>query len=225
MSNLPEANGAAIAALPEAWAPLRSGFLEYVRGVEFKRILSDVGALQHQNRFQSIVLLSRAPGEGKTFFAAVLALGYALFLRRRVLILDTIAQTSTSALTLAPVLSAAGGCGEIPGGGHVDVVTSREFDPGGQGPAVKEWGADFAIGEYIESIRGDYDLILVDTCSLEASHSDTLDPIVVGRQTDTAILITSPRTNRREHLRLLGEELRRRDVHLLGTIYNGGAQK
>jgi len=203
---------------------IRTAFFDYVRGVEFKRILSDVGALQHQHHFQSLALMSRVSGEGKTFFAAVLALGYALFLRRRVLILDTIAQTSTSALHLAPILTDATGSGVDSGGGQVDVVTSREFDSAGR-DTPSSWGADFAIGEYIERIRGEYDLVLVDTCAVESAGLETLDPIVVGRQVDTAILITSPRTIRREQLHALGGELRRRDVNLLGTIYNGGSAR
>lgn len=206
----------------EAAASARRAFVEYVRGVEYKRILSDIGALQHRRNFRSVAVLSRASGEGKTFVSSVLALGYALFLRRRVLILDTIAQASRSALYLAPVLTQAFGADEGMPGGVVDVMTTRELETGETRGANHIGGADFAIGEFIERVRDDYDLIVVDTCALEAATINTLDPLVVGRQTDVAILVTSPQTVHRDVLSRIGGELRRREVDLVGTIYNSG---
>lgn len=204
----------------------RSALLDYVHAPEFKRLLSDIAAAQHERDFRSIAVLSRDRGEGKTFFVSVLALGYAAFLGRRVLILDSIAQNSVSALYLERLFHAdSADAPALASRGSIDVMTSRELgdeeSDSVHAGAPRLGGADFTIGDFIGRMHADYDLIVVDTCALSGSSVHTLDPIVVARQTDTAILVTSQATLHRDAVSEVGRELRRRSIALLGTVYNG----
>ena len=65
----------------------------------------------------------------------------------------------------------------------------------------------------------------MDTCAIAETSSEKLDPIVVARQTDTAVLVTSRSSLEPRALELLGRELRARKVELLGTIHNGGSAR
>src|SRR5262249_44057334 len=73
---------------------------DYIRDPRFKRLFDQVASAQARGCLKSLAVLSGYPGEGKTFLVSVLALGYATFLRRRVLILDTISQTRNESFYL-----------------------------------------------------------------------------------------------------------------------------
>lgn len=195
--------------------------LEYIKMPRFKRLLSEIVSAQHERDFRSLAVLSRSAGEGKTFFASVLALGYATFLRRRVLILDTIAQGNGGELYLGEVLS------EVSSkNAQIDIVTSRAIeedeDTASSRARLGLPGVDFGIGDFLERVSREYELIVVDTCAIVETSSSKLDPIVVARQTDTAVLVTSKPSLETRSLEALGRELRARRVDLLGTIHNGG---
>ncbi|MFM1847453.1 MAG: hypothetical protein RL417_927 [Pseudomonadota bacterium] len=201
----------------------RSPLIEYIKDPQFKRLLSEVVARQHERDFRSLAILSRYPGEGKTFFAAVLALAYATFLRRRVLILDTIVQGSTGALYVGELLRES-----VNAGGRenlIEIVTSRALE---EDEVSREEGAfgvpgiDFGIGDFLHRVSSDYDLVIVDTCALESSNTETLDPIIVARQTEAALVVTSPRSAVDGSLDPLRRILSESRVELLGAIYNGG---
>ncbi len=198
--------------------------LGYIKTPRFKRLLSDIVAAQHERDFRSLAVLSRSAGEGKTFLASVLALGYATFLRRRVLILDTITQGDGGELYLGEVLREV-----ATGGAEIDIVTSRAIEGEDGGPSseipLRFPGVDFGIGDFLERVSHEYDLVVVDTCAITETTSERLDPIIVARQTDTAVLVTSKPSLDARSLESLGRELRARKVDLLGTIHNGGGER
>lgn len=202
----------------------RPHLMEYIKTPRFKRLLSEIVSAQHERDFRSLAVLSRSAGEGKTFFASVLALGYATFLRRRVLILDTIAQGDGGELYLGEVLN------EVSTrSAQIDIVTSRAIEEDEDTSASRERlglpGVDFGIGDFLERVSREYELIIVDTCAITETSGLKLDPIVVARQTDAAVLVTSKSSLEARSLEALGRELRARRVDLLGTIHNGGGAR
>src|SRR6185295_2490579 len=67
--------------------------LDYVRFTEVKRLIHQVHSVQKKKGAKTIAILSLRPGEGKTFLVSALALGYAMLLKKKVLIVDATTQT------------------------------------------------------------------------------------------------------------------------------------
>lgn len=208
-------------------APNGAALIEYIRAPQFKRLLSEVVARQDESDFRSIAVLSRYQGEGKTFLTGVLALGYAIFLRRRVLILDTIAQEGGGGLFLSRLLRETVSHPEHES--LIEIVSSRSIESPNEDsilpPTPGLPAIDFGIADFLHRVGIDYDLVIVDTCALESSSAQTLDPVVVARQTDTAIVVTSSRSTEAGALEPLRQILKKSRVDILGTIHNGGSEQ
>jgi hypothetical protein len=85
---------------------VRNVLVDYIRLPHYKRLLEKVVTQQEEAGVKSITVMSMYPQEGRTFFISVLALGYALFLRKRVLIMDTVHQTRAESYFLSRVIEA-----------------------------------------------------------------------------------------------------------------------
>lgn len=225
----------------------------YIAAPGFKRLFDAIVLAQERTGFRSLAVLSQLPGEGRTFFVSTLALACARFLRRRVLIMDTISQTRRESVYLTTLLgeSAAGPEGAGPGVGLIDLMTTRTLyrelercraeEAGDTGVTVSadnrtgihELGirgagidpgepADFHIGALVRSLRQQYDLMLLDTCALGEANRLTIDPVVLARQVDAAVLVTTDRSLDRDMLRRVQRELQQRDIALIGTVFNPG---
>jgi hypothetical protein len=118
--------------------------------------------------------------------------------------------------------------------GTIDLITTRNCrarlkgsdSAGGAGQdELIDFGentADFQLRSLIECFRDDYDLILFDTCALDASSRDTIDPVILAGQTDASILLTSRATNNREVLNSAKRVLAENEVKLMAMVYNSG---
>lgn len=210
---------------------------DYISQPGFKRTLGRIAATQAESGFRSLAILSERSGEGKTLFVSALALGYVLYLRKRVLIMDTVHQTADESFYFQSLLQfddrpestprrgplsaeAARGC--------LDLLTTRAINLqihgtiGGRETArrTRHDASDFMIGEFLKRQYANYDLVLIDTCAMRDVGRDNLDPIVLATQTDRVIVLMSRRSmdaGTAQRLRELGQDIR---IRLLGAMIN-----
>ncbi|MCB0333762.1 MAG: hypothetical protein KDD55_09710 [Bdellovibrionales bacterium] len=195
--------------------------LDYIRRTEFKRMLNRIVMAQAEEGFRSISVLSEYPEEGRSFFISALALAYTRYLHSRVLIVETIEQTKNRSLFLQSVVGEHLPESENPhfedDPGYIDLLTTRSLGEGEYDTA------DFQIGKYLQKLEGRYDLVLVDTCPLSEVNARSIDPYIIARHTEAAVLITSPQSMKRSIVSPIVEQVKRMGVRLLGTVYNGFA--
>ena len=194
----------------------------YIRHTEFKRLFNQILTAQEQGGFRSLAVLSEFPGEGRSFFVSGLALAYARYLPSRVLIVDSVNQTVGKCLYLESVLGVHEP--ELVGGrslaepGRIDLVSTRTNGSGSYD------SSDFQIGRYVEAMRDRYDVIIVDTCSLNSVGQHYIDPVIIAHQVDATILVTSLRSYERPILQRIKQKLKRYGIVPLGTVFNSGAR-
>jgi Mrp family chromosome partitioning ATPase len=206
---------------------LHSNFLSYVRSSEFKRFLNYFYGKQLEDGFKSVVVMSLLPGEGKTFCVAALALGYAALLHKRVLVLETIKQPSELEFSIARVFGAP----------PLADKSERETAEKAEDDRVIDLISTFNIAEeFVESVdfhttkifrdyEKKYDLVLYDTCAMEASNNNNLDPVVLAKNIDTSLLVTSQRSLESKTAAKLSSLMSRWNLSPLGMLYNDGAEE
>jgi len=192
---------------------LKDAFSEYIRYTECKRLLNQISSAQEAQGFRSVAVISQDEREGKSFLVLVLAMGYALLLNRKVLVVDAVSQTKNRSLYRNRILEAEHTNGNS-NYGVIDLLTTKSLEEG------EEESSDFQIGPYADSLRDDYDLIVFDTCAIRGAQKDNMDPIIISKSADVAILLTSMRSLDRENLRKLKQELKRWNIKLLGSVFN-----
>src|SRR6266516_3344041 len=137
-----------------------------------------------------VTLSSPGPGDGKSFITANLAVTFTDALRGDVPLEAAMRTTSYEALTLIP-------CG---------VRTSD----------APELLGSAKMPELLARLRGDYDVILVDSPPLGAG----IDPFVLGTLTGNLLLVLRTGVSHREVMAAKLEVLRRLPVRLLGAVLN-----
>lgn len=205
---------------------LKEVFSDYVGHTECKRLVNQVLASQDKDHFKSAAVISDLPNEGKSFVTLVLALGYAALLSKRVLIVDAVYQTRGGALYLGRVFGPrsvetrprADQNGHL-GPGIIDFMSTQGHDD-----AVLD-STDFRMGACIEELKSHYDLVLFDTCALSSAERQNMDPVVICRQADTSILVTSPWSVKSDVVERIKSDFQRWNIRLLGTIFNSGAPR
>jgi hypothetical protein len=80
-----------------------SPFFDYIRNNDFKRLLGKILSTVEKEKALSLAVLSAEPGDGKTFMIAAMALGYAVLLQKRVLIVNTVLGQSPDSLSIQSV--------------------------------------------------------------------------------------------------------------------------
>lgn len=218
-------------------ARVRNVFYDYIRHPEYKRILHFVVTAQSRESFVSMAVLSKYPGEGKTFLVSVLALGYATFLQRKVLIIDSVSQNRNESFYMGRIMGNEFNESSRSAPACIDLMTTRGMKQHGVRSRKQLTGpehlarndeeesfntTDFQIGGFIESLKDSYDLILLDTCALSEADKCNMDPVILAKESHTSILVTSPRSVERANVREIKAELDRCDVRALGTVYNSG---
>jgi Mrp family chromosome partitioning ATPase len=216
--------------LPALSAPYlaNSQFYSYIRSSNFKRLLSQVSSQVETNQVKTLAILSAYPQEGRTFFVSALALGYAVLLKKRVLIVNTALRLRKDSLNIQKIyfeeLQHASG---VRDGQHVraiDLMSPKmSTNDVSQADTV-----DFQIGRYISVYKNNYDLILIDNCALTVHDEKTIDPIVIAGQADASLLVTSDKSLKRGPLLEMKELLSKWRVRVVGTIHNendGGWKK
>jgi Mrp family chromosome partitioning ATPase len=203
-----------------------SPFLDYIRYSEFKRLLGQLAMMVDRDGMKTIAVLSEHSGEGKTFLVSAMALGYASLLDRRVLIVDTVVRNEGHSLFLKKIYEEQLEYAPFLGGPKTHVTRMIELiSPEQREEDDSVDTADFRIGTYVNSIKDNYDLILVDTCALSASNKRNIDPVIVARQADASILITSDRSMNRESLQRVKGVMAQWHVRIVGVIHNAGIGK
>lgn len=205
-----------------------SPFLDYIRYSEFKRLLGELAVMVDRDRFKTIAVLSEHPGEGKTFLVSAMALGYASLLDRKVLIVDTVIRNDEShSLYLKKIYEEHLEYAPFLGGAKTHVARMIELISPEMRENKEDSGdaADFRIGTYVNSIKDNYDLILVDTCALGAKNKRNIDPVIVARQSDASILVTSDRSLNRESVQRVKQIMAQWHVRVVGVIHNAGLGK
>ncbi len=79
-------------------------FLNYLRLGEIKRLVHRFNDQVNQHQAKAVSITSLQPGEGRTFLVAVLAIGQALFLKKKVLVIDASSQPEKGLCTLIEFL-------------------------------------------------------------------------------------------------------------------------
>lgn len=213
-------------------AQTRSPIFDFIRYSEFKRLLGQINSTADRAGMKTFAVISELPGEGKTFFVSALALGWASLMNKRVLIVNTIDQTADQGLVFEALYRGKVG-GPHPGRANqgysnppavpspyraIDLISTRP-----QGGGISHESTDFQIGEYINSIRNDYDIILFDTCAMSRTNRNNIDPVVIACSADSAILLNSPASLQKGVLATTQERLKHWGVNLLGNVFNQGA--
>ncbi|MCC7440247.1 MAG: hypothetical protein IT285_01355 [Bdellovibrionales bacterium] len=199
-----------------------SPLLEYVRFTEVKRLVHQIHQEQKKRGAKSLAVLSLHPGEGRTFFVSALALGYALLLRKKVLIVDATSQTLNGYLFMDRVMGRTEEELAELGGPLLEVVdlmsAHNKEGKGGE-------SAEFLIGPVIEAQKDQYDLVLFDTSALERRNKNNMDPVIIASQADASIILHSPSSADREAMFEMRRAVNGWNIDVLGTVFNAGAPK
>jgi Mrp family chromosome partitioning ATPase len=175
-------------------------FKSYISQAELTSLVESFRALQDEQKFRSVAIISEFDDEGKTFVTATLALAYAARSKKRVLVVDTTADSNSSPNpephSLNPMLDK-----------HEAVDVVDAFDENG-------------LSVLLSGVTTQYGLVLVDTTSLRKKNKQNLDPSAVGRQCDAAIWVSSNQegdvgVSSENHQRLIGS-----GINLVGVIHN-----
>lgn len=208
--------------LPALSAPFlaNSAFYSYIRCSDFKRLLSQVSSLVENNQVKTLAILSAYPQEGRTFFVSALALGYAVLLKKRVLIVNTALRQRKDSLNIQKIyfdeLQHAPG---VRDGQHVRAIDLMSPKMNSNDVSQADT-VDFQIGRYISVYKNNYDLILIDNCALNVHDEKTIDPIVIAGQADASLLVTSEKSLKKGPLEEMKELLTKWRVRVVGTIHN-----
>ena len=97
---------------------------------------------------------------------------------------------------------------------YVDLIT-----PAGEAGEA-DGTADFELSNLLAHYQKEYDIVIFDTCAISASDGDTMDPIIVSKTADRAIILVSSQTVGAPAFRKLKEDLRAWGIPILGTVYN-----
>lgn len=216
----------------------RSALANYVRLPECKRLVNRIYTAQRAKNLKSIVVLSQFPEDGNTTFISSVALGFLMLLNKRVLIMDTVSQTRDESFYYRKVLQKTSSQNDQSEDnlGFIDLITTRSIgnqfqieDFKNKAPTVKNTNpihydsADFQVAPFVETLKANYDLILLDTCPLTEVNQDCFDPLILALYADASIVVTSPDSMEKGTMATLTEELKRNQVTPLGFVVNSGA--
>jgi Mrp family chromosome partitioning ATPase len=208
--------------LPALSAPYlaNSRFYSYIRSSDFKRLLSQTSSLVDANQVKTLAILSSYPQEGRTFFVSALALGYAVLLKKRVLIVNTALRVRKDSLNIEKIyFEELQHAPSVRDGQYIraiDLMSPKmSTNDVSQADTV-----DFQIGRYISVYKQNYDLILIDNCAITVHDEKTIDPIVIAGQADASLLVTSDKSLQRGPLVEMKDLLTKWRVRVIGAIHN-----
>jgi Mrp family chromosome partitioning ATPase len=208
--------------LPEAQRTVlkSSPFFDYIRNGEFKRLLGRIRATIEAENAKSVAILSSHPGEGKSFLIASIALGYAILLQKRVLIVNTVLGNRPDSLNLKEVYESELQYAPVNGVARwnhmIDLISPQDAEQ----KKSQYDTVDFMVGQFLNSFKDKYDLILVDTSALKSEQTAMMDPIVIAGQADASIFVTSGQSLRRESVAESKALLDQWKVRVIGAIHN-----
>ena len=221
----------------------------YIQRPECKRLVRELVTHQDESGARTMALVSQLPGEGRSFMTAAIALSYAQFLLKRVLVIDTVQATLRTSSVLKNLL--ADDCCDGPrpnppkrGVGVVELVSpdllndlvSGRMRAGSMEPYLlgtslafdrtevqPHQGIDFHLGTYLDNIENRYDLILIDTTAFSEAAHNQIDPALAAAVSHMVVLVTSARSVNQETVATLQKTLVQNRISVFGTLYNSGA--
>jgi len=187
---------------------------------EIKKILDNIGHLQQRESFKSIALLSFLPAEGRTLFAATLAMAYANTWKRKVLIVNSCTVKRSGSLTLDQCLGEPSkpNTSKFFGSHHplVDMISLSDWVGTANEPSQS---ADkYRIRELTS--RPDYSLVIIDTSPISSKNRNNFDPIALARQADASILLISQGILKNFSIDTYLEEVKDPHIRLIGVVEN-----
>ena len=183
-------------------------FAEYLRLGEIKKLVHRFNDELKKKNSRSISITSLEPSEGRTFLTAVLALGSAVFLKKKVLVVDTSSQPHQGNLYLDRIF------GDATMEKYVDLIKPNR-EQGIQGES-----ADFELKELLDHYLTQYDLVLFDTTAINESNTDSMDPIIVSKTAGSTIMILSQESINSGDFKKVYAEFNEWEIPILGTVYN-----
>ncbi len=181
----------------------------FTQYAEIKSLLDRILHLQERDNFKTLALISEHDGEGKSFLAATLAYAYTRRKNKKALIIDTSNSGAEKIEAVKELLEQQS---------HVDLITLREWEGGN---SIDE----YQLKKLVSQSSQNYGLILVDTSSLFRRNKNNFDPLVIARQCDASLLVTSrsdlPTETSVENKKKLVDS----GIKILGMVYNQGEMK
>lgn len=211
---------------------------DYIKFPECRRLVNRINTEQRERNFKSLTVLNKNSDRGKTVFTSVIALGYLMFLDKRVLIIDTVSDSRDGSFYYREFYphSSKAGDGNAKRAGCIDLITAESLSrknllhySGGaliHSEAAEPFdgrgddGAEFQINPFIDSIKRYYDLILIDTCAFDEANRDSFDPMIIAEHSDCSVLILPESSLERDSLVAIGKELKRHHLTPLGVVLN-----
>ncbi len=190
-----------------------SYFLEYMRQGEIKRMIHRFFDELNKKKAKSIAVVSLKPGEGRTFLVAVLAVAAAIFMKKKVLVVDTTSQPDQGHLYLERIF------GQASLEKYVDLI-SPQYSSNGNDDV-----ADFKLKELIDLYQNKYDLVIFDTTAIQSDNSSGMDPVIVAKTAGHAVIAISGQSVTSGDFKQLQGQMRDWGISPLGTIYNFGSAK
>lgn len=194
-------------------AQLQSLF-QYLRLGEIKRLVHRFNDELGKRNLNAISVISLEPTEGRTFLVAVLAVGTAFFLKKKVLVIDTSLQPEAGRFHLERIFSAA--ASEQTSSKVVDLIVPLNSGPGTGDPV------DFELKGLVEKNKDRYDLMIFDTSPINKDSPDGMDPIIVSKTAGAAVMVLSPKTVSTADFRKVRNEMKDWEIPILGSVYNFG---
>lgn len=204
--------------LPSRGQSLKKSIGDYIRFAQFKRILNQIATHQAATGAKSIAVMSCEKSEGKSFFCSALALAYARFLNSQVLVIDSNKDEALRSPYLAVVR-----------GDYSSQLISKSIqqesafiDLTSVSDIERDFHehSDFYFSPYINSVKSNYDLVLVDTGATNKVANHEIDPMIIAAQVDAVIVIQSPLSLDKQTIEKFSKDLRKSGAQILGTIYN-----
>lgn len=198
---------------------------DFIQFAEMKQVLDHVLLLRNHRKLSTVAIVSEAPREGKTFFAAALALAWGEMVGKKVLLVDTSTFTGPWSLELLSILE----CDEAKATRGQPV---RTLSKNVHVLQLKDWkndeGAGFAeyqLDRFIQAQKEQFDLVIFDTCALSATNRNNFDPVSISRRCDGALLVISQREARGGGMVTLKDRMDRERLPVLGVVKNSGAHQ
>ena len=188
-------------------------FSDYLKLGEIKKLIHRFGDELTKHDRHAVAVTSLETGEGRTFLTAILALGSAVFLKKKVLVVDTSSQPHQGNLILDRIFL------DETMEKYVDLIKPKS-ESGSVGAA-----ADFELKGLRDHYRKKYDLVLFDTAAINESNASSMDPIIVSKTAGSTIMILSNQSVSSGDFQRVKTELHEWGIPILGSVYNFWSRK
>ena len=182
-----------------------------------KRIIDTVARRRSELGFQSVGITSLNPGEGKTFYTAVVARGLVLYLSARVLVVDAKGYATTSSLLNTLATSRRVFDETYVAMGSTGSCTVASLSGGGNTPPTQN---EFRCGELIRAVQNEYDVVLVDTQALSSEDVKGFDAGVIIQQLDTYMMVVPRQPVQPVELKAYSEKIHSLSTPCIGFVTN-----